>query len=698
MIKIYDDERNLVLTSNEHNNLYISRDRNEVDMLGFTVAEDVGSFIKLEGYIETSEGTFVVKEKTLSGSYSIVGIMDLEDFDYFVEYEKFERKTLTEIINSLVSRFGWTVVGSGDDRQTVTIQNMSLMEAINECVNLFKYEIKFNNKEKIINVGKELGSDKGVYFHSDLNLKRVEISSDSYDFATRILPVGKDGLTIESVNNGNKFLEDYTYTDKVKTVYWEDNRYTIPENLKATAQEMLDNLSKPLRAFNCEIVDLVNNSKYDFMDFDVGDTITIIDSNSKIKEKHRITSHILYIDERHKGSVRFENKPRDIIDRFTEFDNKFGNYDSKFNDYDYKFDGYDSKFNDYDFKMEDYDFKIDDLYDKFNNFEFDSSLSDRLDFIEDSLGFGGCVIISDLVWDNGAVSTYGFHSCIIIPKEVMYHDGSVEKKGNVTSLTIFSRSEEEDVVERIIVKHNQITSIYRMLFGYKSNNVDLSEFNMENVKEARNAFESSAMESITMPKSNKIEDMFRMFANSEATSIDLSEVNASNCNNFQEMFKNSNAEFIDTSNMEITRGHSTLEYMFENSNASYIDASGIGPIIPYYFEDDTEKMFPMGANLMGIFKGSKAESIDVSNLKSIYIDNMSEAFMNSNAKEIDLSSFYAHFNGIEGTLYSGEKGNFEMIDAFKGAKAEVIYAKDEDSAEVFRRSEVNPDNIPVEIR
>lgn len=670
MIKIYDDERNLALTSNEHNNLYISRDRNEIDVLGFTVAEDVGSFIKLESYIETSEGTFVVKEKTLSGSYSIVGVMDLEDFDYFVEYEKFEGKTLAEIINSLVSTFGWTVVGSGNDKQTVTIQNMSVMEAINECVNLFKYEVKFNNKEKIVNVGKELGSDKGVYFHSDLNLKRVEISSDSYDFATRILPVGKDDLTIESVNNGNKFLEDYTYTDKVKTVYWEDNRYTIPENLKATAQEMLDNLSKPLRAFNCEIVDLVNNSKYDFMDFDVGDTITIIDSNSKIKEKHRITSHILYIDERHKGSVRFENKPRDIIDRFTEFDNKFGDYDSKFNDYDYKLDGYDSKFNDYDFKMEDLYYRLDNM-----DFEFGDEIGNRLDILENLLGIDKCTLISISNIDNIN------EDCVIIPSKLNGKEFS-----NLGFL--FSDRDVLKVNKVIMGSKTEIIRTNHMFDCSSTNEVkheylDLSEFDSSNVIDMSQMFADVMYKYIDLSSldTSRVTDMSQMFSASYSLKeIDISNFNTSNVVDMSYMFSALrgyigvvpnlewiNVGSIDTSSVENMSGMFEFLPKLEELDLSGLDTSSV---------KDMSHMFSL----------SEVDNLNISNFDTSNVEDMSFMFRNFKCNELDLSSF--SFSNNVDTKYM-----------LLSLTADVIYVKDEYSKSLLSDEATgNNMNVPIVVK
>lgn len=57
-------------------------------------------------------------------------------------------------------------------------------------------------------------------------------------------PYGKDGLTIESVNDGKTYLENHQYSSKVKRCIWKDERYTVPESLKEDAEAKLKDMSK----------------------------------------------------------------------------------------------------------------------------------------------------------------------------------------------------------------------------------------------------------------------------------------------------------------------------------------------------------------------------------------------------------------------------------------------------------------------
>ena len=120
--------------------------------------------------------------------------------------------------------------------------------------------------------------DRGVYFASQLNLKKLTVQSTSYDFYTEIEPYGKDGLTIESVNGGKNYVSNYQYSSKSKRLIWKDERYTVPESLKADAQAKLEDMSKPYSSYSADIIDLAKQSeKYSILEYDIGDTVTILD-------------------------------------------------------------------------------------------------------------------------------------------------------------------------------------------------------------------------------------------------------------------------------------------------------------------------------------------------------------------------------------------------------------------------------------
>ena len=114
------------------------------------------------------------------------------------------------------------------------IQVSSLGVIQNLCT-AFMCEPVFDTISKKVSFYAERGEDKGVYFLQGLNLKKIQKSSTSYEYYTRIIPVGANGLTIESVNDGKNYLENYQYSDKVLTYIWKDESYTDAQALMEDA-------------------------------------------------------------------------------------------------------------------------------------------------------------------------------------------------------------------------------------------------------------------------------------------------------------------------------------------------------------------------------------------------------------------------------------------------------------------------------
>ena len=76
--------------------------------------------------------------------------------------------------------------------------------------------------------------DKGVYITPQLNLKELIRSGETSNFATRLVAYGakqEDGsyLSFRDINNGNDYVSDNSYSNKVVWAYWHDERYKLKE-------------------------------------------------------------------------------------------------------------------------------------------------------------------------------------------------------------------------------------------------------------------------------------------------------------------------------------------------------------------------------------------------------------------------------------------------------------------------------------
>ena len=117
--------------------------------------------------------------------------------------------------------------------------------------------------------------------------------------------------TVVKTNGGKAYVENHDYSERVICAFWEDDRYTIKENLLADAQAKIDELAKPSRSYSCSIVDLAAvDPKYGFQDFSLFSVVTLIDTNRNAgKVNHQVVEVWRYPFRPEKNSVVLSTVP-----------------------------------------------------------------------------------------------------------------------------------------------------------------------------------------------------------------------------------------------------------------------------------------------------------------------------------------------------------------------------------------------------
>lgn len=314
MLNVYNQLKEKVFATEEYNDANIVFEINKLQVLSFEIPKWHLKYFELEGYIETKEQNFVIKEiAERSDCYEITCFQDIEVFQTFHKQKTYATKSVDFMLNDLLPS-GWQLINKADARKrTVTGNDIDGYELIQKIVKTFEVEIIFDNKKKTLTVGNELMQDIGTYFTKELNLQEIFLTSESHELITRIIPIGNDNLGIESVNNGKNYIENTTNSKKIKTLYWEDNRYTNVQSLFEDAQKKLDQLSKFKRTYETKVIDLSKTLQYKFLKADIGDLVYLINSDTKTKEKFRITKLKKFINDTLKNEITLGNKIDDLV-------------------------------------------------------------------------------------------------------------------------------------------------------------------------------------------------------------------------------------------------------------------------------------------------------------------------------------------------------------------------------------------------
>ncbi|WP_195954756.1 phage tail protein, partial [Clostridium tertium] len=317
MLQLYDKNKNKIKGLTKYKDYCIESVLKTGDKtLSFLYPSKFIDGIVEEGYIRNKADEFVIKEMADRGDWtSIKAQMNVEDLEGKAwEHFNTTEQTIENCLNLACAGTGWTVqVNNVSKKRTVKKTNCSSWDLIQEAKKIYRVEIEFDTLNKIIYVKEKQGQDKGVYFSDEINLKALDIESNSYDFYTKIIAIGKENIKVE--------VENFQYSNKVKTLIWKDERYTVLENLREDATAKLQELSKPRKSYSADVIDLANlNPKYkNILDYKLGDTITLISKDKKIREKQRIVKITDYPDEPERNLCEIANTTLDFIDIQKDF-------------------------------------------------------------------------------------------------------------------------------------------------------------------------------------------------------------------------------------------------------------------------------------------------------------------------------------------------------------------------------------------
>lgn len=299
MLKIYDEEMVFKFQTENYDrgSLVIESVLSNGDKtLSVTYLGELKDILN-EYYIETDEDIFVVKEiRSAEDGMEIVAKLCLEGLEKNA-FENFSvsNSTISAAMAVALRDTGWTAQTSITKTRRVQCFKKTPLEIIYLIRDAWMCEVRFDSVNKVVYFEEEFGEDKGTYFMRGLNLVEASLSTDSYDYYTRIVPIGADDLRITEVNQGVPYVENYQYTSKVRTLIWEDTSYEDANELKEDAIKKLADMSKPKKSYSASVKDLAaENDQYDILSYSLGDTVKIIDERSGVNDLQRIVKMSVY--------------------------------------------------------------------------------------------------------------------------------------------------------------------------------------------------------------------------------------------------------------------------------------------------------------------------------------------------------------------------------------------------------------------
>ena len=251
---------------------FIQEETNGEDQIGFTLPLDHADYKLLAEEVQLldAEDGQVYRITAIdegAATANIKGKLELSPLraDMRIPYTN-GSDTLAGTVEGVLPA-GWTVVDHSLStiRRTVDLDSATPEDVILGAASAFGgLAIRYKIADKAVHFYAP-GDFKagGVYLTEELNLTSTNFKGSSSGLCTRLYARGKDGLTFAGINGGKDYVENFTYTDKVICTYWEDERYTVAENLLEAAQKKVDASAVPVRSYSCGVVDLAKAWRYE---------------------------------------------------------------------------------------------------------------------------------------------------------------------------------------------------------------------------------------------------------------------------------------------------------------------------------------------------------------------------------------------------------------------------------------------------
>ena len=269
--------------------------------------------LKEEYYIRTKTDEYVIKAVEKGEQFNkytaVLNVEELEGAAFPYGFES-DEQTIKACLEFAFKGTGWHVgTCTVTKKRTIDEQErVTAWDVLQKCLTTYRCECIIHSLTKTVDIYDRIGSDKGCYFMEGLNLRKISLKSDTYDFYTRIYPIGKDGITPKWLT-GKDYIDNFQYSSKIKAYVWKDERYTNTTSLIEDATAKIEEMSRPYKAYTAEVVDLANASEEykDILSYGIGDTVTLVSKKTRTKEKQRIVKIREYPETPKKNTVEISN-------------------------------------------------------------------------------------------------------------------------------------------------------------------------------------------------------------------------------------------------------------------------------------------------------------------------------------------------------------------------------------------------------
>lgn len=281
-----------------------------------------------ESYIQMFDTIYVVREVSDYKSKRVSEVF-AEALWYDLQYAEVLDKTEWDssqagsVMIDILKGTGWAL-GRVDIESRRTLRtdiSKNRLEVLGEIESLYNGELIFDTQAMTVGLVKPEGKHTGASISYDKNASDIEAHYDTRDLVTKIYAYGKNGMSIADANEGVPYLEDYSYTNRVRVRTIKDERYTNPFHLRDVVRNALDVLAKPTTSYSVKMAELSKRSGLEHEQFFIGGIVRIYDKELNLDVDARIMDWKYNVIDPNKTELTLENTAKTLSDLLTGVDN-----------------------------------------------------------------------------------------------------------------------------------------------------------------------------------------------------------------------------------------------------------------------------------------------------------------------------------------------------------------------------------------
>lgn len=334
-IILSEDIKQIAILENAFD-IYLDQEIKGIDELTFSIPtyDDNFQHVKNEALVQMFDTVYIMREINVDRN-SLRADVFCEAVWYDIAYgtpltqvEWKQRTHVREILESMLVGSGWRISGVGNFSSITLSLDVedNRLSALRKLESKIGGELIFDTKRKVVSIVTDVIQHTGASIMYDKNADNIKATYDTRELITKIYPYGAEGLTIKDANNGVEYLENYSYTGKVRIQPIKDDRYTNPYELKEMCERALNELSKPRASYVITMKDMTEKSGLEHERFFIGGLVRVYDKELNLNTDTRIMKWKLNVTQPENSDINLEYKAKSISELLTGTNN----HDSQF--------------------------------------------------------------------------------------------------------------------------------------------------------------------------------------------------------------------------------------------------------------------------------------------------------------------------------------------------------------------------------